>query len=90
MKPAFFYLVLTLSIGAYLGAVYHAILNSGALVTFVTSLTLVGNGTNATSSTSGSPIANGKFKMANGNGHAMVNNNGSPNGHLKVRPMKVN
>ena len=84
VKPAVFDLVLTLSIGAYLGAVYYAILNSGALVTFVTSLTLVGNGSNATSSTSGSPTANGKFKMANGNGHAMVNNNGSPNGHLKV------
>ena len=85
VKPAVFDLVLTLSIGAYLGAVYFAILNSGALVTFVTSLAMVGSGSTAASSTSGSPTSgSSKFKMANGNGHAMVNNNGSPNGHLKV------
>merc|ERR1712088_862009 len=49
VKPAVFDLVLTLSIGAYLGAVYYAILNSGALVTFVTSLTMVGGNTAASS-----------------------------------------
>merc|ERR1712241_604885 len=76
VKPAVFDLVLTLSIGAYLG-----IVNSSALVTFVTSLTAVTSGASALS-TSGGPVANGK---CNGNG-TPLNNNGSPKGlHMKVQ-----
>jgi len=78
VKPAVFDLVLTLCIGAYLGLVYMAILNSSALLTFVTSLNL----SNSTTSTSnGGHTANGKI----GNG-TPLNNNGSPKGlHMKVQ-----
>merc|ERR1711862_719506 len=78
VKPAVFDLVLTLSIGAYLGMVYFAILNSNVLVNFVSSLTAVTSA--ATTTTSGHVTSNGKC----GNG-SVLNNNGSPaNGHLKV------
>merc|ERR1711997_121607 len=55
VKPAVFDLVLTLSIGAYLGLVYFAILNSGALVTFVTSLTAVTSAATTPSTSGGGP-----------------------------------
>ena len=82
VKPAVFDLVLTLSIGAYLGIVYFAILNSGALVTLVTSLTAVTSAaTSGSSGGGGHGTSNGK---CNGNG-AIHNNNGSPKGlHMKV------
>jgi len=81
VKPAVFDLVLTLSIGAYLGLVYFAILNSSALVTFVTSLTAVTSAATTPSTSGGGPTtANGKC----GNG-TLLNNNGSPKGlHMKV------
>merc|ERR1711935_689765 len=87
VKPAVFDLVLTLSIGAYLGLVYLAILNSGALVTFVTkSLTAVTSGATSSSGNGvyrNGTVANGKI----GNG-SPLNNNGSPNGlHMKRSPM---
>jgi len=89
VKPAVFDLVLTLSIGAYLGLVYLAIYNSSALVTFVTkSLTAVTSGATSSSGNGvyrNGTVANGKI----GNG-SPLNNNGSPNGlHMKRSPMKV-
>jgi len=81
VKPAVFDLVLTLSIGAYLGLVYFAILNSSVLVTFVTSLTAVTSAA-TTPSTSGGGHTSANGKCGNG---TPLNNNGSPKGlHMKV------
>lgn len=68
VKPAVFDLVLTICIGAYLGVVYFAILNSGYVVALVSSLTTV---TQGHSKTNGTTVMNGNH-ASNGNGHAKV------------------
>lgn len=69
VKPAVFDLVLTLCIGAYLGAVYFAILNSGYVVALVSSLTTMTHGHSKTNGTTA--VMNGNH-ASNGNGHAKV------------------
>ena len=87
VKPAVFDLVLTLSIGAYLGLVFLAISNCNVLVTFVTkSLTAVTSGSTIPSSSGNGVYRNGHVGNGKCGNGSPINNNGSPKGlHMKVQ-----